>query len=244
MGWRERVQQFTAGEQAALDSDRLARKDFTRRVVSGLQIERKLTEIRDELWGIGQLSHYERNDGSEVHTSLEASQFVYIPEDYKTDHDGHGYFVSACVEVQTRAQIDVEVGICPLSWDEWAVERFGYAQVSRQAEVIMNSRRAIWNNKRKNLGYGEYLAWVRVPAGSQGSTLQQQEQTIFFVKGAICSQDIARLDLDLIKDCARNSREYPLTLGYQRDRQLIMDKLASGELKPDRIPDIYRDDFI
>ncbi len=217
MSLKDRLQQHRGDEQTKReDIERRIRDEWdrrfvaTRRIVNGLQIEDKLREVRDEIWGEGEIVHTEDSQTSRVFFVLSASWPVYKKAE--------------------RRQVNMPYNEMDLVYFPATVEN-ETSKMRVEVEAFMDDK-GNWNN----ISVWDYRS-VSVNVFTDDSIYS--EPTMRMVLNSdepIKKTDQERIDDLLVEACDRISSQYPLSIRRLADRQEIIDRVLSGDLERSEIP--------
>ncbi len=225
MALKEKLQQYYDDKRAAdqgVREDRARRVEVAGQIVQRLQIERKLREVKDEIWEEGKIVcltgvSYEQG-GFEWDSELRDSAKFCLSASwplYKKAWNEHGSYDSVthypATVVNRTIRLSVQVG----------------AFVERERH---------WPKVKQKPWDGRSIGVEVFTDDSTSGRRYDPLRMILNSEEFIQKSGHERMDGFLIEACVRISSRYPLSILRLADRQEIIDRVLSDDLKQKEIP--------
>lgn len=195
---RDDIQNEKQEKERKIAYEAKKRSNETHKVAAAMHIEEKLTEIRDQVWEVGEVTTLSNTDPI-INISLSATWPSYKGS-YMWNGGDDRELIRPTVE---NVVLSINVEIAP----EFVKGKSGVMESPIEGNVKISV------NPRK---------YSRKEEDENGMSM------VVNANETIDSDKLEILDQILIKAIMEVCSEYPLTLSIQRDRQLIIDMVLSG----------------
>lgn len=225
MSLKNRLEQYYKGELREKDAlerrtsqERSERFEATRRTVEDLRVGMKLKEVRDDIWEEGEIKHKEDRRLTGISFELRTGWPVY--EEARSRQESTGYNETVLVSYPATTNIAL-------------------TGIKIKAGVVLASGE--WDGKSVSINIvanDNYLSALAANLGIFVDDIYRfsPDGMVVDSRTLIAKSDLDKFDQLLIEACAGISSQYPLSVRRSKDRQEIIDRVLSGDLKRSEVP--------